>query len=215
MKTSQNGLEFVAREEGEVDHVYNDIAGIPTIGVGHVVRPGESFPNGITHQQAMDMLAVDIGTAENQVNTCVKVTMTQNQFDALVSFTFNCGGGALAQSSTLKDLNSGDIQGAANALLLWDKTTINGVLQSDPGLHGRRVRERQLFLTPDGQPLVKPAPVPTPPPTPTPPPLLPVVTPAPVVVAPAPATPVSNASAFQKFINLITMVLNALLKKRS
>ena len=175
MKTSANGLQFVANWEGEVDHVYNDIAGIPTIGVGHAVRPGESFPNGISHQQAMDLLAVDIGTAENQVNMRVKVAMTQNQFDALVSFTFNCGGGSLAQSSTLKDLNAGDIQGAADALLLWDKTTINGKLQSDPGLHRRRVSERQLFLTPDGQPLVKPAPVPAPPP------------PAPPVVHPAPS----------------------------
>src|SRR5215472_3618425 len=102
MKTSQNGLNFIAREEGEVDHVYNDVAGIPTIGVGHVVRPGESFPNGITHDQAMQILAGDVGIAENQVNTRVTATMTQNQFDALVSFTFNCGGGSLAASSTLK-----------------------------------------------------------------------------------------------------------------
>lgn len=168
MKTSQNGLNFIAREEGEVDHVYNDVAGIPTIGVGHVVRPGESFPNGITHDQAMQILAGDVGIAENQVNTRVTATMTQNQFDALVSFTFNCGGGSLAASSTLKLLNQGDVQGAADGLLLWCKANIGGKLVTNQGLLARRERERQLFLTPDGAPLVKPPPVPTPVPTPAP-----------------------------------------------
>jgi lysozyme len=189
MKTSQNGLNFIASWEGEVDHVYKDVAGIPTIGIGHVVRPGESFPNGITHAQALALLAGDVGTAENAVNEYITHSMTQNMFDALVSFTFNCGGGALEQSSCRTKLNTGDIQGAADALLLWDKTTINGVLTVDEGLLKRRQAERALFLTPAGstQPV---APPPAPAPVPVPPP---VVHPAPeasnVPVAQQPLVP--------------------------
>jgi len=169
MKTSQNGLNFIAREEGEVDHVYKDIAGIPTIGIGHVVRPGESFPNGITHDQALQILAGDVGVAEGAVNTDITYSgLTQNMFDALVSFTFNCGTGSLKVSSIRSKLNAGDVPGAADAFLLWCKATVNGVLTTDKGLYNRRMRERQLFLTPDGQPLVKPAPV-DPPAPPAPP----------------------------------------------
>lgn len=178
MKTSQNGLSFIARWEGEVDHVYNDIAGIPTIGVGHVVKPGESFPSSITHDRAMDLLSLDVVTAESQVNNHVTAELTQNQFDALTSFTFNVGSGALARSSTLKLLNQGNVQGAADALLLWDKASIGGKLQSVPGLHRRRESERRLFLTPDDQAAVKSSTIPDPtsPGHPAPP-------------SPAPATP--------------------------
>jgi len=169
MKTSQNGLNFIAREEGEVDHVYKDIAGIPTIGIGHVVRPGESFPNGITHDQALQILAGDVSTAEGAVNKDITYSgLTQNMFDALVSFTFNCGTGSLAGSSMRTKLNAGDVAGAADAMLLWCHAVINGKLTQDKGLYNRRVRERQLFLTPDGQPLVHPAPI-DPPPPPAPP----------------------------------------------
>lgn len=165
MKTSQNGLNFIAKWEGEVDHVYKDIAGIPTIGIGHVVRPGESFPNGITHDQALQLLAGDVGTAEGGVNSYITYQMTQNMFDALVSFAFNCGTGSLKNSSVRTKLNAGDVAGAADALLLWCHAVVNGQLVQDKGLYNRRLSERQLFLTPDGQPLVHPAPVdpPTPP----------------------------------------------------
>jgi len=167
MKTSQNGLQFIANWEGEVDHVYKDIAGIPTIGIGHVVRPGESFPNGITHDQALAILGQDVATAEGAVNKDVTYTMSQNMFDALVSFTFNCGTGSLASSSMRTKLNAGDVAGAADALLLWCHAVINGKLTQDPGLYKRRLAERQLFLTPDGATsVVVPPPAPALPPVP-------------------------------------------------
>lgn len=154
MKTSPDGLRFIAQHEGVVLHAYKDQAGIDTIGIGHVVRPGESFPNGITHDQALALLANDLDIAEHGVNTRVTVDMTQNQFDALVSFTFNCGAGALAESSTLRLLNAGDIDGAGQALLLWDKRKDphTGALVVDGGLLARRKAERDLFLTPDDVP---------------------------------------------------------------
>jgi len=142
MKTSAAGLAFVAREEGTVLHTYIDVVGVPTIGVGHALRPGESFPNGITMQQAMDILSRDIGTAEGAVNSGVKVPITQEQFDAMVSFTFNCGTGAFKGSGILKKLNAGDIEGAADEFLKWT----HGGGKELPGLVARRKRERALFL---------------------------------------------------------------------
>lgn len=151
MKTSDKGLAFIGKEEGEVLHVYTDVAGVKTIGVGHALKPGESFPSGITHDQAIELLRSDVSVAEVVIGKFVKVSLTQNQFDALCSFTFNCGGGALMKSSALVKLNAGDYDGAADALLLWNKckdpktgqTIVNKVLDA------RRHRERAVFLTPD------------------------------------------------------------------
>jgi lysozyme len=149
VKTSPNGLAFVTREEGEVDRVYSDQVGVPTIGVGHALRAGESYPSGITHEQAEAFLAQDVATAEAEVNRDVRVPLTQSQFDALVDFTFNCGTGAMHSSSALAKLNAGDYAGCADALLLWDKGTIHGHLVLLPVLLARRTAERALFLAPD------------------------------------------------------------------
>jgi len=155
MNTSDNGLAFIAREEGTVLHVYNDVSGYATIGVGHKLLPGESFPDGITHDQAIELLRKDAAVAENAINTHVKVTLTQNAFDALCSFTFNCGGGALASSTLLKLLNNGDYKGAADQLLVWCKATVGGKIVTNAGILARRARERMLFLMPDiPQPVV-------------------------------------------------------------
>lgn len=167
MKTSQAGLEFIAREEGEVLRTYIDVAGMPTIGVGHLLRPGESYPNGITKEKSRELLAQDVKIAELQVTSLVTVPMTQNMFDALVSFTFNCGGGALKKSSILRFTNAGDLAAAADAFLLWNKATDpkTGQLVVVKGLTNRRLREKALFLKKDDvkvdvQPEVKPQPAP-------------------------------------------------------
>lgn len=150
MRCSAAGLAFIARWEGEVLHEYRDAAGLATIGVGHRCEPG-SYPGGITHEQAMGLLAVDVGVAEHAVNTQVRVDVGQYCFDALVSFAFNCGAGALAESTTLRLLNAGDLQGAADALLLWDKRRdpASGELVEDGGLLSRRRAERALMTTLD------------------------------------------------------------------
>lgn len=167
MKTSQAGLEFIAREEGEVLRTYIDVAGKPTIGVGHLLRPGESYPNGITKEKSRELLAQDVKIAEAQVTSLVTVPMTQNMFDALVSFTFNCGGGALKKSSILRLTNAGDLTAAADAFLLWNKATDpkTGQLVVVKGLTNRRLREKALFLKKDDVkvdvvPEVKPQPTP-------------------------------------------------------
>ncbi len=75
-------------------HVYADIKGLRTIGYGHRLTPGESFPNGITAAEAEAILSQDVQIAEQAVERLVKVPLTQGEFDALVDFVFNLGLGA-------------------------------------------------------------------------------------------------------------------------
>lgn len=133
---------MIARLEGEVLHAYRDQAGVLTIGVGHVVKKGESFPGTITKEESRELLRKDVKIAEDAVNNSVKVSLTQDQFDALVSFTFNVGGGALKKSTLLRLLNAGDYQGAADQFPKW-RVAGGKVLQ---GLVNRRQAERQTFL---------------------------------------------------------------------
>jgi lysozyme len=153
MKISASGLEFIAKWEGEVLTVYRDSAGVPTIGIGHALRPGEAYPNGITHEQALEILSHDVAAAESAVNGHVRVDLTQNQYDACVSFAFNCGGYAFAHSSVCADINIEDWDGAALAFLLWDKRRdpSTGTLVVDQGLLNRRKAEAALFGTPDAE----------------------------------------------------------------
>lgn len=91
MQISQAGLQFIRNQEGCVLHVYNDVAGYPTIGIGHKLKLGESYPNGITESQALGLLATDVGIVENRLNALIPPDCTQNQFDALMDFGFECG----------------------------------------------------------------------------------------------------------------------------
>ena len=101
MSMSQAGLDMVKKYEGLYTKAYRDPVGILTIGYGHTnsdVREGQT----ITEAQVIELLRKDLGTAENAVRKAVKVPLTQGQFDALVSFTFNCGAGTLQKSTILK-----------------------------------------------------------------------------------------------------------------
>jgi len=145
MQVSDAGLEFITKEEGEVLHPYYDAVGVLTIGVGHAVRKGESFPATITHEQSQALLRQDVGVAEDAVNSLVTVPLAQHQFDALVSFAFNVGTGALKSSTLLRLLNAGDPAGAADQFLQWD----HGGGKVLAGLLNRRKAEREMFLAPD------------------------------------------------------------------
>lgn len=114
--------------------------GYMTIGWGHQIMPGEDFSAGITEAQAEQMLINDLTTAMNDVMTNVTVSLTQYQFDALVSYSFNIGG-LSASPSCLQKLNNGDYAGAAAEM---DIVTSAGV--ELPGLVERREYERQMFL---------------------------------------------------------------------
>lgn len=221
MKTSVAGLAFIARAEGTVLHVYIDAVGVPTIGVGHALRPGESFPGGITQEQAVEMLGRDVVIAEKAVNDGIKVTITQNMFDACVSFTYNCGTGAFLKSNLLKKLNAGDMHGAADEFLNW----VHGGGRVLQGLVNRRKAEREVFLT--EVPSAKPVPQPLPPVVVDPPmaneqPAAAEPAPAPIDPIPAtalPAAPVVSAGdgtvpAWKSLLNFIIFLFNAFFKKK-
>ncbi|HLI03991.1 MAG TPA: lysozyme [Terracidiphilus sp.] len=120
MVLSAAGLALLKESEGFRRKVYLDVNGLPTIGYGHRLLPPESFPDGVTEEQAGELLAADIREAEQAVRRLVRVPLSQGQFDALVDFCFNLGSGRLAASTLLADLNSGRYDAAAEQLLLWD-----------------------------------------------------------------------------------------------
>jgi lysozyme len=103
--------------------------GKPTVGHGHVIRPGEDFSKGLTFQEAHDLLIKDLKTRfEPLIHQFVKVPLNQNQFDALTSFVFNIGPGdprrgiqGLLTSTLLRKLNVRDYAGAAAEFPRWDK----------------------------------------------------------------------------------------------
>ena len=133
--TNQAGLGLIESFEGLRLNAYQDSVGVWTIGYGHTqgVQPGQT----ITQQQAQAFLQQDLGVAEAGVNK-LGLTLTDNQFAALVSFTFNLGAG------NLNKLLSQGLAAAADRILLFDHAG-GRVL---PGLTRRRQAERALFLTP-------------------------------------------------------------------
>lgn len=142
MKTSDAGLALVKEFEGLVLHAYPDpgSGGEPwTIGYGHT---GDVHPGDYCNQaQADGWLREDLRYAEAAVNHLVKVPLTQYQFDALVSFVFNCGQMAFGNSTMLRILNGGDYQDAAQQFPRWNKGP-NGPI---PGLTRRRAAEQAMF----------------------------------------------------------------------
>jgi lysozyme len=142
MKTSQAGLDFIAEHEGLELTAYPDpgSGGEPwTIGVGraHGVKQGDTC----TKHEALQWLAEDVETAEKAVLRMVDVPLSQNQFDALVSFVFNCGAGNFEKSTLLKLLNAGDYDGAKGQFPRWNKAAGREMA----GLTKRRHAEAALF----------------------------------------------------------------------
>ena len=138
------GLKLIAQFEGCYLQAYLCPANVWTIGIGTTI-----YPNGVkvkkgdkcTLEQAHEYLAHDMIEFEKTVNDSVKVDLTQNQFDALVSLTYNIGSTAFKNSTLLKKLNAKDYAGAADQFLVWNK----GGGKVLKGLVRRREAERALF----------------------------------------------------------------------
>ena len=165
MRTSQAGLDLIKRWEGLRLQAYRCSANVLTIGYGHTSAAGEpKVVEGmkITQADAEAILARDLGRYEAAVSKAITRPMTQPQFDALVSLCYNIGPGAFSQSTVARRFNAGDIAGAADAILMWNKAG-GKELQ---GLTNRRQDERRMFLSaapaPPAEP-VRPAPAPLPP----------------------------------------------------
>lgn len=170
-RLSSAGVDFIARFEGFVPKPYNDADRPPnaTIGFGHMLHHGpvthqdeQHYAGGISRDRALDLLKKDAASCVAAVNESVRVPLNQAQFDALVSFAFNVGVGALEGSTLLKDINSGhtvanlhssddgERHAAQNAIrsafLAWDHGNGGVVLA---GLQRRRTEEAHLFMTGD------------------------------------------------------------------
>ncbi len=141
MQLSAAGLDLLKRSEGFRSRIYLDVAGFPTVGYGHRLLHPESFPNGVTEEQAAEILISDVRDAEQAVERLVKVPLTQGQFDALVDFCFNLGQGKLAGATLLHELNAGQYEAAARQLLRWD----HAGSQECPALKARREAEFEFF----------------------------------------------------------------------
>jgi lysozyme len=138
---SAAGLALAKSFEGLKLTAYKDSGGVWTLGWGHVL--GVSLGDSCTEAQADQWLSEDLQVAEHAVNTLVTVPLNQNQYDALVDFTFNLGVGSLKSSTLLSLLNQGAYAGASAQILRWDN--VNGVV--NPGLTRRRIAEKKLFDT--------------------------------------------------------------------
>lgn len=139
-KINQLGLSLLERAEGLRLKAYADVGGRLTIGYGHTgsdVLP-DSF---ITEAHAEELLNDDLREAISAVNHLVRVTLTLNQFSALVCFVYNVGQTNFQRSTMCRLLNEGDYAGAASEFLRWDK--VKGVQYS--GLTARRRAEKALF----------------------------------------------------------------------
>ena len=143
--------DFIKRWEGLELTAYKDTGGVWTIGYGHTARSGNpptpSAGMKITEAEAKAILDRDLVQYEKAVNDYVKVPLTQNQYDALVSLCYNIGPGqdGFKGSTAVKRLNNLDYSGASEALTWWNKDDGKVV----KGLVNRRAAEKELFLTPD------------------------------------------------------------------
>lgn len=154
MKVSKEGLMELIGHEAIVLTRYKDSVGVWTLGIGHTKAAGPpnpaTFDGEMTVKQAVELFAKDIAAYARDVNSALKVTVSQTEFDALVSFHFNTG--AIKRASLTKSLNGGDRKKAAEQFMNWKKP---------PEIMKRRKKEQKLFAkgeySEDGMALLIPA----------------------------------------------------------
>lgn len=140
---TEAGLDLIRRFEGFSPTIYICPAGYPTIGYGHVVLAHEKdqFTTGITPAQATALLRQDVRIAERAVLRLISVPLTDGQFDALVSFTFNLGAGALQRSTLRLKANRGEHESVPAELMKW----VWAAGKKLPGLVRRRQAEGACY----------------------------------------------------------------------
>lgn len=140
---TEAGLDLIKRFEGFSPTIYICPAGYPTIGYGHVVVAHEQdqFATGITQAEATELLRKDVRIAERAVLRLISVPLTDGQFDALVSFTFNLGAGALQRSTLRLKANRGEHESVPAELMKW----VWAAGKRMPGLVRRRKAEALTY----------------------------------------------------------------------
>lgn len=139
------GLALIKRFEGFSPTIYTCAAGYPTVGYGHVVAASERsrFVAGISDSEGEELLRRDVRIAEISVLRLIQVPLTDGQFDALASFTFNLGAGALQRSTLRRVVNRGEHDAVCRELSKW---VLAGGRRL-AGLVARRRAEARLYGT--------------------------------------------------------------------
>lgn len=140
---TQEGLDLIKRFEGFSPTIYICPAGYPTIGYGHLVRDGEKgrFAEGIDQEEGEVLLRQDVRWAERGVLRLIDVPLTDRQFDALVSFTFNLGSGSLQRSTLRRKVNREEHHQVPDQLMRW----VWAAGKRLKGLVRRRTAEAALY----------------------------------------------------------------------
>lgn len=153
---SEMGLRLIASFEGFCSHLYNDIAGHCTIGLGTLVHLGKcngsesaEFRRGITKDRAWELLVEESTKKAAEVLRLITVPLNQAQLDALVSFVYNVGTEerGLKGSTLRKRLNQGDYASVPEELAKWKYARVNGRAVVLQALVNRRAQEARIFST--------------------------------------------------------------------
>ena len=139
LKTSQEGISLIKSFEGCELTAYRCSANVPIIGFGHTA--GVSDGDTCTQEEAETMLAEDLEEFEDYVKNYVESELQQNEFDALVAWTYNLGPKNLSESTLLKELNAGNLEEVPRQMKRWNRAG-GEVLD---GLIRRREAESRLF----------------------------------------------------------------------
>lgn len=154
MQISAEGLRLISQFEGLRLSLYNDAGNNCTIGYGHLVHIGpcnghhpaeQEFLGGLTQEQAHALFKRDVAQYEAYVNQLITAPLNQNQYDALVSFCYNCGPGGLMQLAASAGLNQGKYDAIRSVMRRDFVKANNGVVLE--GLIRRRELEAKLFET--------------------------------------------------------------------
>jgi lysozyme len=145
MKTSSAGIDFIIAHEGERLEIYQDSAGYDTIGVGHLIQQYEDYSGGISPAQSRELLQKDLERTEFLINNKITASLTQSQFDALVSLVFNIPSSISTGSIDDRINNREPLENIGAVWLSYNKARVNGVLTVLPGLDTRRKDEWAMY----------------------------------------------------------------------
>lgn len=151
-----DGLEFIAQFEGFSSSIYLDVGGLSTIGYGHLLTSNEKksktisiagmnvdWTKGISKFQALELLEQDVKIAEKSIKSSISAALTQDQYNALVSWAYNVGSAAVKSSTLVREISKGNFGRVVSELQRWNKVK-NQVIA---GLVRRRRAEANLFTT--------------------------------------------------------------------
>jgi lysozyme len=143
----QAAIDFIRNAEGCRLHIYPDSAGKLTIGIGHLIKPCEEFGI-ITYQEAEDLLRDDMQEAANAIARLITRPLNDNQYAALLSFTYNEGGGTLQRSTLRRKCNRGEDDDVPQEFMkyVYVKDTITKIPRKVTGLIHRRAAEARLYM---------------------------------------------------------------------